>query len=80
MGNPKSNVRASAAVAKAITLDAAEAFDALYVGVTGDIQVDTEGGNTAILFKSVPVGFFPVSVTKVYTANTTASQILGLRW
>lgn len=57
---------------------------ALYIGVTGDVNVITAGDNsagglgTAVLFKAVPVGWFPVQVRAVLATGTTASQIVGL--
>ena len=50
----------------------------LYVGTTGNIAVDTAGGSKNVTFNAVPVGFFPVFVTRVYNTNTTASNILGI--
>lgn len=77
-------IEANAKKGTAVTLgaDFVCGFKALYIGVTGNVKVDMPGGGTGILFVAVPVGFFPVSVTKVYsTANgTTAASILGLEW
>lgn len=50
----------------------------LYVGGTGEIKVDTPE-STGVVFKGVPVGFFPVLVTKVYKTGTTATNIVALR-
>jgi hypothetical protein len=53
----------------------------LYIGSTGDVMVDTVAGSTAtrkVLFTSVPVGFFPIQVTKVYEEGTTASKIVAI--
>lgn len=50
---------------------------ALYIGVSGDVQVTTAKGTTA-LFKGVPVGILPVQVSKVQSTNTTATNILAL--
>jgi len=50
----------------------------LYVGSTGDLRVTPLGQDGPIVFKSVPVGFFPVQVTKVWATNTTASEIIAL--
>ena len=53
----------------------------LYIGSTGDVMVDTIAGSTAtrkVLFPSVPVGFFPIQVTKVYEEGTTASKIVAI--
>lgn len=52
---------------------------ALYVGTTGNIKVDTVWGDSAVTFANVPVGILPVQVTKVYSTDTTASNIIGLR-
>lgn len=50
----------------------------LYVGGTGEIKVDTPE-STGVVFKGVPVGFFPVLVTKVYKDGTSATDIVALR-
>jgi hypothetical protein len=52
--------------------------NALYVGVTGDITCIPAGQTTAVLFKAVPVGFFPVAVSQVMATGTTAGSLLGL--
>lgn len=51
----------------------------LYVGATGDLRVTTASGNT-LTFKNVPVGFFPVQVTRVWTlaSGTTATDIIAI--
>jgi hypothetical protein len=50
----------------------------LYIGGTGNLSVVTEGGQT-VLFRNVPVGFFPVSVKIVRASpETTATNILAL--
>jgi hypothetical protein len=49
----------------------------LYVGTSGDIKVDTISGTT-VTFKTVPVGFFPVQVSKVYATGTTGAEIIAL--
>lgn len=53
-------------------------FSALYVGATGDIQAILNGMTTPVLFKAVPIGFFPVSVTRVFATLTTATTMLGM--
>lgn len=56
----------------------------LYVGVSGDVAVvvasdaSNAGAGTAVTFKAVPVGWFPVQVRRVMSTGTTASQIVGL--
>lgn len=49
---------------------------ALYIGVSGDLEVVMLGGQ-AVTFTNVAVGWFPISVQKV-TAGTTCSGIIGL--
>lgn len=51
---------------------------ALYIGVTGDVCVDFAEGGTNVVFKAVPVGVFPVQVTRVYLTGTTATDIVRL--
>ncbi len=53
-------------------------FAALYVGATGDISAILAGMTTAVLFKAVPIGFFPCNVTRVLATNTTATLMLGM--
>tara|TARA_R110000803_G_scaffold54799_2_gene111588 strand:- start:868 stop:1371 length:504 start_codon:yes stop_codon:yes gene_type:complete len=50
----------------------------LYIGTAGDLTVDTIAGSENVLFKSVPVGFFPVQVKKVYSTGTVAKDIVAL--
>jgi hypothetical protein len=49
----------------------------LYVGVPGNLRVLVEGGQD-VIFQNVPIGFFPVQVTRVFATNTTASGIIAL--
>ena len=48
----------------------------LWVGISGDIKVTTENGNDMV-FKGVPVGFFPVSVRKVWDTGTSGNVTNG---
>lgn len=50
----------------------------LFVGTQGDVKVDFKSSGTAIVLKNV-VGFLPIMVSKVYTADTTADDIVVLR-
>lgn len=54
-------------------------FRALYVGTAGNLAVVPVGGDAAVTFTNVPVGWFPVSVSKVMSTNTTATGIIGVR-
>lgn len=51
---------------------------ALYIGGTGDVAVIPLGQTAAVTFSAVPIGFFPVSVSKVMSTNTTATLIVAL--
>lgn len=51
---------------------------ALYIGVTGDVEVVMADGGTAVVFKAVPVGILPVRAQIVKAALTTATNILAL--
>ena len=58
----------------------------LYIGVSGDVVVlpaafddtntATPANGGAVLYKSVPVGFFPIEVRKVFATGTTATDII----
>lgn len=49
----------------------------LYIGVPGNLRVLTEGGQD-VTFQNVPIGFFPVQVTRVYATGTSATGIIAL--
>jgi hypothetical protein len=49
----------------------------LYVGVAGNLAVITAAGQS-VIFYNVPVGFFPVQVTKVLSTGTAAADIIAL--
>lgn len=53
---------------------------ALYVGVSGDLAVIPlqQQADTTVLFKNVPVGWFPVQVRRVALTGTSASQIIAV--
>lgn len=67
----------AAAITKSDTT--VQSYSAIYVGGTGDVAVLTEAGNT-VTFSAVPVGtILPIRVTKVLSAGTTATLLLGLQ-
>tara|TARA_R110002020_G_scaffold245766_1_gene459439 strand:- start:2255 stop:2533 length:279 start_codon:yes stop_codon:yes gene_type:complete len=50
----------------------------LYIGVTGNVKVQTASGDT-LTFTGVNAGtFLPVQIVQVYNTGTTATNILGL--
>lgn len=51
---------------------------ALYIGGTGNLNVDMADGQT-VLFSAIPVGaVLPISVARVRSTNTTATLIVAL--
>ena len=66
-----------AAVTTSDSTDLTNSARALYIGATGDVKVKTWGGNV-LTFVAVPIGFFPVSVTRVFATGTTATSIIAL--
>lgn len=68
----------AAAVAPSDSTDlAASPTRALYVGTSGNLNVDMADGTT-VLFSNVPVGIFPLQVKRVRVASTTAANIVAL--
>lgn len=69
-----------------ITFDNNRVEGSLYVGVAGDLAVlpwyhaDTDTTTPAaggvVIFKNVPVGFFPIVVKKVFATGTAATDIV----
>jgi len=58
--------------------DVAHVTRALYAGVTGDIKVTMEGGETVVLV-GFPAGMpIPIRVKRVHATSTTATSIVGL--
>lgn len=53
-------------------------FQALYVGLSGDVTVLLTGATTATLFKSCPIGILPIQFTQVFATGTAAGSMLGL--
>lgn len=68
------------------TAGAADAYDVynaattgcvLYVGVSGNLRVET-AGRDIVTFTNLPVGFVPVQVIRVFDTGTTATNIIAL--
>jgi len=58
---------------------AAERGFLIYVGVAGDISVDTIGGQTAVVFKNMAAGtILPVRVVRVRSTSTTATNLVAI--
>jgi hypothetical protein len=74
--SPVSNFGRAATLTPSDTVP--QSANAIYVGVTGDITCIPAGQTTSVLFKAVPVGFFPVAVSQVMATGTTATNLLAL--
>lgn len=68
------------AITPSDTDDLATTADALFIGVGGDVTVDMYDTGTNITFKNVASGVvLPITVNRVYSTGTTATNILALR-
>lgn len=84
MGNSNRELTASSAVASnAAVVTPADGADlpipatkGIWVGVAGDVKVDTMGGQT-VIFKA-PVGLLRVQAKRVYATLTTATNMVAL--
>ena len=71
----------SAAVTPSDTVDLAQATQALYVGVSGDIKCTFVGDadNSFVLLKAVPVGLMRhVRIKRIWTVAGSATNIIAL--
>jgi hypothetical protein len=50
----------------------------LYVGVAGDVKVTTAGGDDVVFTGILAGSFIPVQVLKVFSTDTTATNIVAL--
>lgn len=77
-----SDATVSARSAVAVTLDQdIPTTRGLYIGTSGNLTVlmaNDYGGSFQVTFNNVPVGVFPVQVTRVVSGTTTASNIVAL--
>ena len=67
------------AASEAIPSDSADlnkVTRALYVGTAGDIRVTLLDGDT-VTFRTMPVGWHPLRVSRVWQTGTTASDIVS---
>ena len=71
----------AAVVSPSNTVDLTQTSRAIYVGVTGDIQVTFSGdaAGTSVILKAVPVGMMrEVRIARVWLTGTTATNIISL--
>jgi len=57
---------------------AINAYDAIYVGVSGDVNLIPADGSTALVYKSMAVGYHPIATSYIYATSTTATNLIGL--
>lgn len=78
MAGPNRNLTYSGyAVTKSDTV--ANVFDAFMVGVTGDVKVTTDTGAALSLIGVPAYTVIPLRVVLIWSAVTTATNIIGLK-
>jgi len=56
-------------------------FNAIYVGTAGDVAIKHVEGGSAVTYPSVPAGsILPVAGVRVMSANTTASNMVWMKF
>lgn len=56
-------------------------FDAIWVGVGGNVAIQKSAGDTAVVFTGVPAGtFLPVKGARVMSTSTTATTMVWVKW
>lgn len=62
------------------TVDLPTMARALWIGGagSGNLKVDTAGGETAVSLSSVGTGLLPISVTRVYSTGTDVTNIVAI--
>lgn len=60
------------------TNDLSQRCDSLWVGVGGDVKVDTSLGDTVTFVGVTSGSILPIRCTRVYSTGTTATDIHGL--
>ena len=54
-------------------------WDALYIGVTGDVQMQLQGDSAAVLFKNMVQGtIYPIAPQIIQVSNTDARNMVVL--
>jgi len=70
--------RDAAAVTPSDSAQISPVARALYVGGSGDIKLVTQGGTTVTFQDIVAGSILPVRATKVFSTDTTATNIVAL--
>lgn len=66
-----------AALANYKIFSAATTDCVFYVGVAGDMQITSSGGDTEILV-AAPAGYHPLNITRVLSTGTVATDIIAI--
>lgn len=78
--SPVSNDIATGAVSVSAGADADLArvpCRGVYVGTTGNLKVTMASGDV-VTYPSLPVGFHPISCSRIWLTGTTASNIIAM--
>lgn len=73
--NPSAEVQA---ITLSDTKNYSTPFRAFYVGVSGDVKIDTVNGQTVTLKAVVQGSLIPIVTKRFYSTGTTATDIVGL--
>lgn len=74
---PSGGGRSAFAITPNDSTDLATAARAVYVGGSGDIRVQDLDGNDITLSGAVAGSTIPLAVKRVYSTNTTATNLVG---
>lgn len=72
--------RYAQALTKSDTTTYSPPFDAVYVGGAGDVALRTADGQTVTFTGAVAGSILPVSFDRLMSANTDATDCVGLRF
>ena len=81
--NQKRQVISGSKVERAFAITPSDADDlshptiAIYVGTAGNIKLDLISGDTITLTNLVAGAWHPICATRVYSTDTTATEIVG---
>ena len=75
---PMASAANAVAVTPSDTVNLTNATIALYVGTTGNLSVVMNGSGSTVVFDTVPVGWYWLSVSRVNATGTTATNIVAL--
>lgn len=69
----------ASAITTSDTVDLPDGPAFVYIGVSGDVKVDTYGGTSGVVFKNAQQGtILPIKVKRVYATLTTATNLVAV--